>query len=171
MTLGDLVPWGRRDRSLAAQDREPAWSGSSELSPFVRLHHEMNRLFDDVFRGFDAPAAWNRQWPSLEVQETDGGYRVTAELPGMDEKDVEVRFEDGVLIISGEKRTETENRDRTVSERFYGRFERRLPVGDVDDAQAKARFDKGVLTIDLPKSTRAQDRVKRIPINDDSTRH
>lgn len=171
MTLGDLVPWGRRDRNLAVQDREPSWSGSNELSPFVRLHHEMNRLFDDVFRGFDTPMAWNRQWPSLEVQETESGYRVTAELPGMEEKDVEVAFDDGVLIIRGEKRTETENRDRTVSERYYGRFERRLPVGDVDDTQAKARFDKGVLTIDLPRSTPAQDRVKRIPINNDSTRH
>lgn len=165
MSLGDLVPWGRRDRGLALQDRQPGWSASNDISPFVRLHQEMNRLFDDVFRGLETPMAWGRQWPSLEVQETDGGYRVTAELPGLDEKDVEVSVEDGVLTIRGEKRTENQNRDRTVSERYYGRFERRLNVGDVDEAKIAATFDKGVLTIDLPRSERAADRVKRIPIN------
>ena len=168
MNLGDLVPWGRKDRGLALQDRGP---GSSELRPFVKLHHEMNRLFEDVFRDFEAPALLGRPWPSLEVEETDDGYRVTAELPGMDEKDIDVSFEDGVLRISGERQTETRNRDRTVSERYYGRFERSLPVGEIDEARVDARFDKGVLTIDLPRSAQARERVKRIPINTETTRH
>jgi HSP20 family protein len=165
MTLGELVPWGRKDRNLALQDREPGWSSAGELSPFLRLHQEMNRLFDDVFRGFATPAAWNSQWPTLEVEETDSGYRITAELPGLDEKDVNVSFSDGVLTISGEKRSESEDKGRRVSERYYGRFERQIPLGDVDDTKATATFNKGVLAIELPRSTQAQERVRRIPIN------
>jgi HSP20 family protein len=137
----------------------------------MRLHHEMNRLFEDAFRGFDAPALWNRQWPSMEVQETEQGLRVTAELPGLEEKDVEVSFNDGVLTIRGEKRSQAEDQNRMVTERYYGRFERRLAVGDVDDAMAQARFKNGVLTIDLPRAAEAQDRIKRIPINNGEVKH
>ena len=170
MTLGELVSWGRKDRNLALQDREPGWTGSGELSPFLRLHQEMNRLFDDVFRGFAAPTAWNSQWPSLEVEETDAGYRITAELPGVDEKDVEICFSDGVLTLRGEKRSESRDKGRHVTERYYGRFERQIALGDVDDAKATATFNKGLLTIELPRSAEAQDRVRRIPINE-RTKH
>jgi HSP20 family protein len=169
MTLGELVPWGRKDRNLALQDRDTNWA-SQEVSPFLRLHEEMNRLFDDVFRGFGAPSVWNAQWPSLEVEETDNGYRVSADLPGMDEKDVEVSIADGVLTIRGEKKSQTEDRKRRVSERYYGRFERRLALGDVDEEKISANFSRGVLTIELPRSAQAQDRVRRIPING-NTRH
>lgn len=165
MTLGELVPWGRKDRNLALQDRDAGWAESSALSPVFRLHQDMNRLFDDVFRGFAAPTSWNGQWPSLELEETDRGYRITAELPGMDEKDVEVSFRDGVLTLRGEKRSETKDKGRHVTERCYGRFERQVALRDVDDAQATATFDKGVLTIELPRSAQAEDRVRRIPIN------
>jgi HSP20 family protein len=170
MTFGDLVPWNRRERGVADQGGQ---SGGRELSPFLRLHQEMNRLFDDAFRGFDLAAPSGRNWPHMELKETDGEYRVLAELPGMDEKDVDVSFRDGVLTIRGEKRAEASDRDRTVSERWYGRFERSLALGDVDEGKASARFDKGVLTVTLPKSAKAQDRTRRIPINaaDDTTRH
>ena len=170
MTLGDLVPWGRKGRSLALQNREAGYSAPAEMSPFLRLHHEMNQLFDDVFRSFEAPALWNRSWPSVEVQETDDGYRVSAELPGLDERDVEVAFDDGVLTIRGEKRGESESAGRRVSERYYGRFERRIALGDVDEEKATATFDRGVLTVVMPKSADARSRVRRIPING-STRH
>jgi len=171
MNLGDLVPWNRRERGLAPRDRGDAWEAAT-FSPMMRLHQEMNRLFEDAFRGFDTPALWGRQWPSVEVQETDNGYRVTAELPGLEEKDVDVSFQDGVLTIRGEKRAETENRDRTVSERYYGRFERRLALPDIDDSKAHATFRNGVLTIDLPRVAEAQERIKRIPINTgDRIRH
>ena len=171
MNLGDLVPWNRRERGLAPRDRGDAWEAAT-FSPMMRLHQEMNRLFEDAFRGFDTPALWGRQWPSVEVQETDNGYRVTAELPGLEEKDVDVSFQDGVLTIRGEKRAETENRDRTVSERYYGRFERRLELPDIDDSKAHATFRNGVLTIDLPRVAEAQERIKRIPINTgDRIRH
>jgi HSP20 family protein len=172
MTLGDLIPWGRKDRDLALQRTQPATSfGRTELSPFMRLHDEMNRLFDDLFQDFGLPASRAAAaWPHVEVVETGDGYKLTAELPGMSEKDVELSLEDGVLTVRGEKRAEHEEKARGYSERYYGAFERRIPVGEVDEAKVNATFDKGVLTVRLPRSAEAQRRVKRIAING-STHH
>jgi HSP20 family protein len=139
----------------------------------MTLHREMNRLFDDVFRGFDlAPFGservfdrLTRDWPSLEVSETDKEIRVSAELPGLEDKDVKVELANGVLAISGEKKTETEDKDRLFSERYYGRFERRIPVEDVDEDKISASFKNGVLTVTLPKAPQAQSKVKRIAVS------
>jgi HSP20 family protein len=169
MTFGDLVPWGRGDRSPRAL-RRSGWAGSGEMSPLFQLQNEMNRLFDDVFRGFDAPMAGGA-WPSMEVRETEDGYRVSVELPGMDEKDIDVSFAEGMLVVRGEKRSELETADRSATERRYGRFERRIALRDADHARASASFDKGVLTIDLPRAAEAEQRVKRIPINAGNIRH
>jgi HSP20 family protein len=169
MNVRDLVPWARpndRDRNVpAAQD--------AAASPLLTLHREMNRLFDDVFRGFDTPTLWSSRgaWPQLEVEDADSEYRVSAELPGLDEKDVEVLVEDGALIIRGEKRAETGDPGRTFSERVYGRFERRLALSDVDEGRIQARFRNGVLTVTAPKSEQGQSRLKRIPINPTATSH
>ena len=132
MAIRDLIPWNRgRDVTVTRGD---------EINPFLTLHREMNRLFDDVFRGFDLASSgigerpfdrgmFDRSmgWPNIEVSETGNEVKVTAELPGLDEKDVDIRLSDGVLVISGEKKTETEDKDRLFSERTYGRFERRIP--------------------------------------------
>jgi HSP20 family protein len=90
---------------------------------------------------------------------------VTAELPGLDEKDIEVALANGVLAIKGEKKTESEDKDRLFSERYYGRFERRIPVEEVEEDKVSASFKNGVLTITLPKSAKAQEKVRRIAIN------
>ena len=165
MTMRDLIPWNR-GRDVSARRRED--------HPFLTLHREMNRLFDDAFRGFDlAPVGSDRffdrvggnNWPSVEVSETDKEIKVTAELPGLDEKDVKVELANGVLAIAGEKRTETEDKDRRFSERSYGRFERRIAVEDVDEDKISAAFKNGVLTVTLPKVAQAQSKVKRIAIN------
>ena len=89
---------------------------------------------------------------------------MTAELPGLDEKDVEVQLAIAVLTIRGEKKNETEDKDRRFSERFYGHFVRRLPVDDIDEAKVSASFKNGVLTVTLPKTGSASDKVKRIAI-------
>ncbi|TIV07939.1 MAG: Hsp20/alpha crystallin family protein, partial [Mesorhizobium sp.] len=90
---------------------------------------------------------------------------VTAEVPGLEQKDIEVLFDDGVLTLRGEKRSETDDKDRQFSERYYGRFERRIPVGyEVKEDEVEARFRNGVLTVTLPKSEKAQSQVKRIDI-------
>ena len=162
MNVRDLVPWSRGDR-----ERSPA-TRSDSLHPVLSLHREMNRLFDDVFRGFgDARLFAGRSgWPSMDVEETDKEYRVTAELPGLEERDVEVLLQDGMLTVRGEKKLESENRNRTYSERFYGRFERQITLDrDVDDSAVNATFKNGILTVTVPKNARAVERSKRIPIN------
>jgi len=166
MSMRDLVPWGRGDRERAlAPASEPA-------SPFLSLHRQMNRLFDDVFRDFEMAPAWGRMGsPQVEVEERDGEYRVTAELPGLDERDVEVTVEDGALCLRGEKRAETEDKARAFSERWYGRFERRIALPDVDEATAQASFRNGVLTVTLPKTPAAAARVRKIPVNGGGTSH
>ena len=164
MSMRDLMLWNR--------GRDVTVRRGEEVNPFLTLHREMNRLFDDVFRGFDvAPFGSARGgdggmgWPNIEVGETDKEVKVTAELPGLEEKDVEVELANGVLAIKGEKKTETEDKDRLFSERYYGRFERRIPLDDVEEDKVSASFKNGVLTVTLPKSAKTQQNVKRIAIN------
>jgi len=128
--------------------------------------------FDDVLRGFgparfagDGFSGRSMGWPNIEVSETDKDVKVVAELPGLEEKDVEIGLADGLLSIKGEKKTEIEDKDRLFSERYYGRFERRIPVDDVDEEKVSAAFKNGVLTLTMPKAPQAQSKVKRIAIN------
>jgi HSP20 family protein len=161
MALRDLIPWNNGSRNMAVQRNEGG-------NPLLALHREMNRLFDDAFRNFDVGpfgSSATMGWPSVELNETDKEVKVIAELPGLEQKDVEVELADGVLTISGEKKSETEDKERLFSERCYGRFERRIPVNDVDQDKVAASFENGVLTITLPKSPTAQQKVKRIAIN------
>jgi HSP20 family protein len=153
---------------------------SREWWPFESLRREMDRLYDDVrgFRlpfgrsAFDVEPFWRGEisWgkaPAIDLAETDKEYKITAELPGLDEKDVEVNFADGVLTIRGEKREEKEEKkkDYYLSERRYGSFSRALRVpGDVDDAKIDANVKNGVLTVTLPKTVEAQKRQKKIEI-------
>ncbi len=104
-------------------------------------------------------------WPNIEVSDTDKEVKVTAELPGLEEKDIDVELANGILSIKGEKKTETEDKDRLFSECYYGRFERRIPVDEVEEDKVSASFKNGVLTVTLPKSAKAQENVKRIMIN------
>jgi HSP20 family protein len=169
MSVRDLIPWGRNNGNQL-----PSVFRDDDRDPFLSLHREVNRLFDDVFRGFDSrlPALGRFSsfggggWPNVEVSDGEKEIRVTAEVPGLEEKDIEVLLEDGVLTLKGEKRSETEDKDRQFSERFYGHFERRIPLGaDVEDDKVSADFKNGVLTVALPKTERAQAKAKRIAIN------
>lgn len=163
MAKTSVTPWGR--------DRDLTTRRSEDYNPFLTLHREMNRLFDDAFRGFDlAPVSGSlfeqsARWPSIEVNETDKDVKVTAELPGLEENDVQVELANGALSIKGEKKTETEDKDRKFSERYYGRFERRIPIEDVDQDKISAAFKNGVLTVTMPKLPQAESKVKRIAIN------
>ncbi len=124
MNVRDLIPWNRN-----GGNQLPTAFRDGDRDPFLSLHREVNRLFDDVFRGFGLPAvgtvpAFGGGWPSVEISDNEKEIRVTAEVPGLDEKDIEVLLDDGVLTLKGEKRSEVEDKDRQFSERFYGRFER-----------------------------------------------
>lgn len=163
----ELMPWGRGEPRQLGLGRE------REDFPFFSLRRELDRLFDDVFRGWSAPATsagTSTNWPHLEVMETDSELKVCAELPGMTDKDIDLNIDEGMLTIRGERRQETDDKTRGYSERYYGRFERRLalPRG-IDEEKADARFENGLLTIKLPKGPGAE-RARRIPINAE-TRH
>src|SRR6202048_4442021 len=156
MAIKDLSPWNNRGREVGLQR-------GTDIHPFLALHREMNRMFDDVFRGFDlAPFGFARAfdgigWPQIDIDETNKEIRVTVELPGLDEKDVRVEIANGVLSISGEKKSESEDKDRRFSERYYGRFERRIPLEDVDEDKVTASFKNGVLTVTVPQAAEANE--------------
>lgn len=169
MSLRDLIPWGRSQQTAV-----PVYRGDhrgADANPFLALHREVNRLFDDMFRSFDAPQSffhgmpsWN--WPSIEIADSGKDMRVTAEIPGLEENDIEVLLEAGMLTLRGEKRSETQDQDRHFSERFYGRFERRIPIEyEIEEDKVEAKFKNGVLTVILPKTAREQSKAKRIAIN------
>ena len=147
--------------------------------PFEALRKEVDRLFDDFgddfwrkpFRSF---AALERSLPkrflanpAIDVAETEKAYEITAELPGMDEKNVEVNVANGGITIKGEKKEETEEKkkDYYLSERRYGSFERHfgLPEG-VDAGKIEANFKNGILKVTLPKTAEAQKPAKKIDI-------
>jgi HSP20 family protein len=161
----EVTPWARGEQLGLGRERED--------SPFFAFRRELDRLFDDAFRGWNLPATGTGTgtgWPHLEVKETDTELKVTAELPGLTEKDIELHIDEGMLTIRGERRQESDDKARGYSERYYGRFERRLalPRG-VEEDKADARFENGLLTITLPKGPEAE-RARRIPINA-QTRH
>ena len=106
------------------------------------------------------------------MQETDKEYRVTADIPGLDGRDVEVLYHEGVLTLRGEKRTENESENRTLRERFYGRFERQVALDrDVDEGNIQATFRNGTLIVTIPKSAQALEKAKRIPVSDEGKTH
>jgi len=165
---------------VKTEEKKPAALRSWQ--PFDDLRREIDRLFEDFDGGlwrspfgrslFDVRPFWPREstWagvPAVDVAETEKAYEITAELPGMDEKNIEVKFADGVLTIKGEKQEEKEEKkkDYYLSERSYGSFQRafRVPEG-VDSDKIEAGFKKGVLTVTLPKSAEAQKSAKKIDV-------
>jgi len=164
MAFRDLVPWSRNQQLTPAR--------GDAFEPFFAFHREMNRLFDDVFRSFgtlrtngSSLMEGHLGWPKIELSETDKAVTVSAELPGLAEKDVQVEIASGVLTIRGEKKTERNDEGRFFSERYYGSFQRQIPLEGVQEDKAEAKFRDGVLTITLPKSEQAAQNVKRIAIN------
>src|SRR4029078_10988251 len=161
MAIKDLIAWNNRGREVGNHR-------DTDVHPFFALHREMNRMFDDVFRVFDfAPFERARNglgWPQIDIDETDKEVRITAELPGLDEKDVSLELANGVLSIAGEKKSESEDKARRFSERYYGRFERRIPLEDVDEDKGSPTSKTGALPITVPKSAEAKN-VRRIAIN------
>ena len=160
MSYRDLVPWSKGQQLPA---------GHEPFDSFLTLHREMNRLFDDVFRGlgplgrFGSPVMEGQfGWPRLELSETDKAVTVSAELPGLSEKDVQVEIANGVLSIRGEKKAERTDESK---ERYYGSFERRIPLEGLEEEKAQADFKNGVLTVTLPKSDQSSRHVRRIAIN------
>ncbi len=138
------------------------------FSPFLSLRNDIDRVLDDFRRGFgffddwpELPSA--RLTPMMDVTETEKEYELTAELPGLEEKDVEVTLSEGVLTIRGEKKVDHEEKgkDFRMVERSYGSFTRslELPAG-VDPKTIKASLEKGVLTVSIPKKVAATTKIE-----------
>ncbi len=171
LTMRDLIPWSR-GRDVAA--------GRAAEHPLMAFQREMNTLFEDLWRGFDAPmlgrgetAAAAMISPRIELKETDKDIVVCAELPGLSEKDVEVTLSDNVLFVRGEKKVDKteEEKGYTYTERSYGSFERRIPIeADVLGDKVAARFADGVLTVTLPKNPEAKEQTRRIPIGGETAK-
>lgn len=166
MPITDLIPWRKTNGGLVPR--------RSEMDPFSQLERQINRVFSDFMTDWPWTAhmtLMDRRFgsfvPDVDVTETDKEFRVTAELPGMDEKDLEVTYFDSGLTIKGEKRAEHEEQegDSYRCERQFGAFERtiRLPL-DINPDKATASFKKGVLSITLPKTEEARSSKKTIPI-------
>ncbi len=160
MAVRDLIPWNRNRTDVVNRETP---------DPFFALHDEVNRLFDDFSRSFGVSSlsrsAGDFNWPSIDVSESDKAYKIEADLPGLEQKDVEVLLTDNVLTIRGEKRSETTDDKRHFSERYYGSFERRIPLNvDVEPEKVNATFKNGVLRVEIPKSERAMERSRRIPV-------
>ena len=131
------------------------------------LQSDINRLFDAFMTPFEGTEIRKTLSPKLDVAETKDKFEIKAEMPGIDEKDIDVSMDDGVLTISGEKKTEAESDDKGywLKECSYGSFSRsiRLPDNIADD-KIVAKFNKGVLMIDVPKKEPTVAKTKKITI-------
>jgi HSP20 family protein len=153
MNLKSLIPVGRNRMVPDPQ-------------PFGSLQREINRLFEDFTAGFPGFGGGTRDLaPTMDVAETDKQIEITVELPGLEEKDVQINLSDNTLTIRGEKKAEREQKDKDyhLVERSYGSFSRtlELPAG-VNADDIKATISKGVLAVTVPKPAPAQ--VKKIQI-------
>ncbi|MDY6407425.1 MAG: Hsp20/alpha crystallin family protein [Pseudomonadota bacterium] len=143
----------------------------TELEPRTNdvwgLQSDINRLFDAFMSPLDTTETHSAMVPKLDVAELKDRFEIKAELPGMEEKDIDLSIEDGLLTISGEKKAETEEKDKGyyLKECSYGTFSRsvRLPDNIADD-KIEAKFKKGVLTIDLPKKAITPPKSRKIAI-------
>jgi HSP20 family protein len=153
MNLRSLVP--SRDRANLARP---------DVVVFGSLQREIDRLFDDFTRGLGLTQVPGNLVPSIDVNETDKEIEITAELPGLERKDVEISLEGNVLTIRGEKKVEAEQKDGKdpnknyhVTERRYGVFYRvlELPPG-IDPSAVQATMSNGVLKVTIRKPANAE---------------
>lgn len=168
MTFQDLTSFGRQQSST------PAFWRDYEF-PFANFRREMGRLFDDMFRApvYDRFSGYGyggmtANWPILEVKDFDTEVVLTAEVPGLTEKDIELFFDKNMLTIRGVRKGEKD--EYGYSEFFYGKFERQVPLPySIDPQKCVAEFRDGLLTAHLPKLAEVENK-KKIPINV-ATRH
>jgi HSP20 family protein len=144
------------------------------------FRNDMDRLFDRFGRGFGLPSLrrmfdmeppWRSSFsfpmPAIDMSEDENAYKITAELPGMEPKDIDVSVTGDMLMLKGEKRQEKEEKDKNYhfSERSYGSFQRSFELpASVDRNKIAADFSKGVLTLSLPKTAEAQKPAKKIDV-------
>lgn len=159
MTSGRQEPWHPMDRLRRQIDQLFSDFGQPGASPFGRSLFEFEPLL--------SRAPMGQTMPAVDISEKPDAFEICAELPGMDEKDIEIKLANGTLTIKGEKKSEREEKDKDYhySERSYGAFQRSFTLPpDVDAEQIQANFSKGVLSLHLPKRPEAINAEKTIPI-------
>jgi HSP20 family protein len=163
--IKDLVEKGRGKDSKLFSLREE--------HPFSLFREQINRLFDDFLYGRErAPLQTAESWygsfqPSIDVRENEKEITVSAELPGLDDKDIEVLLSGDALTIKGEKKEEKEEKEKNYyrMERRYGSFHRVIPLPvEIDTKKADATFKKGILHVKLPKAAKAKSSAKKINV-------
>ena len=160
MALKDLVTFGKKDVPVRRDSDHP----------FALFRKEFDDLFDNFFRSFDMQTFEGRIGafsPKVDVTENEKEFRISAELPGMDDKDIDVSLQNDMLTIRGEKKEEKEDKGKDYyrMERSYGSFSRTIPLPvEVETDKVDAKFKKGVLTITLPKTEKAVSETKKISV-------
>lgn len=159
------------------------WNHPNEISirrsrtPFSSLQNEINRVFDDFFsNGFSEssllPSSWTGDQlatPAVDIVENEKSFKVEAELPGMDQDDVEVTINDNYLTVKGEKKESKEDKDDNYvrRERYYGSYQRTISLPETANTdKAKATFKKGVLQVEIPKKAEAVKPSKKLEIKE-----
>jgi len=147
-------------------------AGTGIDHPFYSLQREMNSLFDNFFRGFDvAPRGFSADMtsftPSIDVKENEKEFIIKAELPGVEEKDIDVTVTNDSVTIKGEKKEEKEDKDKNFyyMERSYGSFCRVIPLeAEIESGKAEASFKNGILDIKIPKNQSAKTKGTKVSI-------
>lgn len=166
MQISDLIPWGRNKDKATMDERE------NGANPLVSLQRDINNVFEDFWHRVENGSAGRHDvagvfGASTDVTETDKNVKVSIELPGMTQDDIDISLSSEAMTIRGEKKIEHEEERKGVymSERSYGSFYRTVPLpAGVDADKADATFKNGVLTVVLPKTPEAMAKIKHIPV-------
>lgn len=172
-----LTPWNWFKKEEETKKVPVYGANHARNYPFDRLHYEMNQLVDNFFLGFPVslfPGDVKNSWeglmrPRVDIAENSKRYTITVEVPGVEEKDIELTLADGTLTVRGEKRYEKEDDDKQYHrvERSYGSFQRVISLPDNANGQeVKAQFKNGVLTITVGKTSEAESTGRKIVINE-----
>jgi len=185
MNLKKLAPWNwfskenDMDGHAVPVNRRPSIEKNSMLTPSPNAFSDIDRLFDTAFNGFGRSLFGKRPnllegisssqlKPRLDLVATEKEYTICVEIPGVDEKDIQLQTANDTLTIFGEKKQAVEEKNKHYYrvERSYGSFQRVLSLPqDADQDKINARFKKGVLTITIPRKVLAGSNVKQIQIN------
>jgi HSP20 family protein len=147
----------------------PSLMKEEEFFPLFRLRSGIDKLFEDFFTEEKAlaPFQLNAKLPALDVKETDEAITVDAELPGLNQEEIKVTIEEGVLTISAERKKEKDEKTKNVhrTERYYGQMERKLALpASVEDGKIDAVYKDGVLHVTLPKKASAKPKAVTVKV-------
>lgn len=186
MDIKKLAPWNwfkKEEEESGAHvpvkmaEKHPQYSEENYLNPIVQLHREMDKLFENTFRGFGLSPFRSELFsplttsgllkPQVDIGANDKEYTITVEVPGVSEKDVQVEVSNNIMTIKGEKKQEKEEKDKDFYriERSYGSFQRVLSLPeDADQTDIKATFKNGILKVRMPRRALPASEVKQIDV-------